>query len=219
MKKEYLMILPVLIVKKVTIVLNFRGKSRQELIADAKSYVDGLINTPNWFPYPSPSILFLQTKITALSNACVEARTQQKGSVALAKVAEKDLQQALRALAAYVEDIANNNPEMALAIVKSVNMDVKKASLPNKTDFSVKTGKKQGELILTAKAGRTSFTMNFEITLDPENPLSWRSVQHKTLASVTVKGLVSGVRYYARASRTDKNGTFPVGTVLSAIVC
>jgi hypothetical protein len=218
MNKKYHLIMSVIVVKKVSIVLNFRGKSRQELLLDAKAYVDGLINTPKWFPYPNPSILFLQTKITDLSNASVRAQTRQLGTVAQAKVAEKKLQLALRSLAAYVEDIANNNPLMAAAIVKSANMNSKKASLPNKADFAVKTGKKRGELVLTAKAGRSSFTMNFEITLDPENPLSWRSVQNKTLSSVTVKGLVSGVRYYARASRTDKNGTYPVGIVLNAIV-
>jgi hypothetical protein len=218
MKKTQHIVLPIVLVRKVTVVLNLREKSRLQLIQDARTYVDGLIKNTQWFPYPNPTVLFLQSKINDLVNASLLVPSRAVGTVEQAKVAEKSLQLALRTLAAYVENIANMHPDNALAIVASVNMTTKKTSISKKDDFSAQSGKRTGELILTAKAGRNRFTMNFEISLEPDNPLSWRSVQNKSLASVTAKGLVSGARYYARVFRTDKNGTRQIGTVLDTVV-
>ena len=70
---------------------------------------------------------------------------------------------------------------------------------------------------MTCKSESGRVTFNFEISTDTSNPANWKSVQNKSIAKVTVTGLVSGTRYYGRVLRTDKTGTFQIGTDLSAI--
>ncbi|HEV7229730.1 MAG TPA: hypothetical protein VGO45_00295 [Bacteroidia bacterium] len=214
--KKQIIILVTITAKKVTVVLKLSKKTVAQLIADAKSYEDGISKNATTFPTPNPTLANLNVLITNLELATVAASNRTRGAVAIRNAAKKALENALKILAGYVEAIANANPEHSESIVKMANMALKSRKPTARNDFSMVAGKNAGELIMIAKSEKGRVTFNFEISTDISNPANWKSVQNKSIARTTVTGLVRGTLYYGRVSRTDKTGTYQIGTVLSA---
>jgi hypothetical protein len=215
--RKQMIILVVIITKKIKVVLHLSKRTVMQLISDAKSYVDGISKNTATFATPNPSLTTVNVLIAKLATDETAAKARAKGAVAIRNASKKSLELALTDLAAYVESIANADPNNAESIAKLANMSLKAHTPKVKNDFTMAQGNNPGELIMTCKSESGRVTFNFEICTDTSNPANWKSVQNKSIAKVTVTGLVSGTRYYGRVLRTDKTGTFQVGSDLSAI--
>jgi hypothetical protein len=216
MRNRILILTVHLAAKRATVVLKLSKKTVTQLITDAKSYEDAMTKNVGTFPNPNPAFSSIDTLIINLQAATVAAKNHAKGTTAARNVARKALENALRVLAHYFESVANSNPENAEVIVQLANMSIRTRKTPGKNDFNMLTGKNAGELIMLAKSEKGSATYNFEISTDISNAANWKSVQNKTSARAVITGLITGTRYFGRVSRSDKTGTFQIGTVLSA---
>ncbi len=212
-----MIMLTIIVAKRVKVALLLSKKTVAQLIADAKSYVDGISKNAATFPAPSPASATMNALITKLQIDETAAMARTKGAVAVRNASKKALELGMTDLASYVESIANADPANAEAIVKLANMVLRKHTVAVKNNFTMVQGKNAGELVMTCKSEKGRVTFNFEISTDNTNPALWKSVQNKSIAKVTVTGLTSGTRYYGRVLRTDKTGTFQVGSDLNAI--
>ncbi|MFI5148089.1 MAG: hypothetical protein ACHQRM_00030 [Bacteroidia bacterium] len=216
MKKSIIM-LAVIISKKIQVVLHLKQRTAPQLITDAKSYVTGVSGNAGYFPVPNPPIATIQADIVNLETTSVAAQGRAKGTVAARNAARKTLELSLKGLAFYVEGIANNDPDHALAIAKAANMTVKSHTPHMKQDFKMVATKKAGELLLVAKSEKGRVTFNFELSTDISNPANWKTVQNNSKATALITGLVSGTKYFGRVTLTDRTGPRQVGTILSAL--
>ncbi|HXC05452.1 MAG TPA: hypothetical protein VNZ86_11910 [Bacteroidia bacterium] len=215
--KKSIIVLTTIVSKKIQVVLHLHPKSVAQLIVDTKSYIAGISANAGYFPTPNPAIATVQAEMANLESTAVAAEGRAKGTVAARNAARKTLELALKALAFYVEGIANNDPDHSLAIAKAANMTIKTHTSHQKQDFSVVATKKPGELLLTAKSEKGRVTFLFELSTDISNPANWKTVQASSQAKALIRGLVSGTKYYGRVTMTDKTGQRQIGTVLSAI--
>jgi hypothetical protein len=215
--KKSIVIITVVVVKKITVVLLLNKKSVSQLITDTKSYVSGITANPGYFPTPNPAMATLNTEVASLEAAAVAAGTKAKGTIAARNAARKTLELSLKALAFYVEGIANNDPDHGAAIALAANMKVKTYTKHQKQDFVMVATKNPGELLLVAKSEPGRVTFLFELSTDISNPANWKTAAGSSHARALITGLVSGTKYYGRVTMTDGSGIHPVGTVLNAI--
>jgi hypothetical protein len=124
----------------------------------------------------------------------------------------------LKALAAYVESIANADPEHAESIIASAGMPEKKLRTAVSHAFDVKLTNKPGEAMLTTKGVKRGAYI-YEMSSDPSlAPASWSVIYQGVTMKFLKTGLVSGTRYFFRCSTIDKNGQSAWSSVLSVVI-
>jgi len=127
----------------------------------------------------------------------------------------------LTAEGGYVETTANANnadDEVAIAIILSAGMDVKKQGAINIPILSVKQGEEAGSVILRRKAEEGS-VYKWQMSLDPFTNSSWTDAGKGSLATFEITGLTPVTRYWFRVALITGNvqGEFsdPVTFVVS----
>jgi hypothetical protein len=201
--------------KKNTSVLRLGALPVPRKIEKARSIADAMKENVH-FPSPVPPldvITQLTNEVEAAQLAAIDAGKEETANV---RVKVHDLELALKALAAYVEAVANADPANADVIILSAGMDVRKPAARMQEDFAVRSTGKQGEILLHKRfENRAAFI--FQMTTTPEQEASWETVHTGTQGRFTVKGLPSATRYYFRVAVVNKNGQRPWSAVKSAV--
>jgi hypothetical protein len=204
-------------VKKKVVALMLSKVSVPQLVADARHYVQSMTGNAN-FPNPSPTLTDVSANATALEAAYAVAQTKVKGSAEQRDVQVRALHLKLKAMATYVEAVANTNPDLADSVIASAGMQEKKPTTKVPHGFSVKLTTKPGEALLTTKGVKRGAYI-YEMSTDPTfAPANWVMIYQGITMKFLKTGLVSGTRYFFRYSTIDKTGQSAWSPVLSVVI-
>ncbi len=169
------------------------------------------------FPTPAPALSGISTDATNLETAYQTAQTRAKGSSAQMHAMLKVLELALRALANYVETIANADPDNAVSIIESAGLSVKKASPPKPRILQVVASGK-GEVTLSCPTEKSG-TYKWEFTTgDPSVEANWKFLTEVRKSKFVQTGLTSATTYHFRQTTFGLKGLGPVSQVVSTTV-
>jgi hypothetical protein len=170
-----------------------------------------------YFPAPTPALSVITRDANNLENASVAAQTRAKGTSAEMNVMVKFLELSLRALANYVEFIANADSANAVAIIESAGMTVKRTSATQPRVLAVVASGK-GEVTLTCPTEKYG-SYKWEITTgDPMIEANWKFFVEVRQSKTVQTGLLSATLYHFRQSTFGRNGLGPLSYVLSTTV-
>lgn len=186
------------------VVLGLAQLSVPQKIEFARFVVTSMTGNAN-FGTPSPTLASVTTNINALETAYVAARGGGHDETTAMHAKELLLELSLKALAGYVEPIANANPVNAEAIITSAGMRVKKGPAPKENGFRIALNGNVGEVLLrTDFESRAAF--RWQKSLTPYVESSWMDMHLGTQASYVATGLTSGTVYYFRVAKIDRHG-------------
>jgi hypothetical protein len=190
-------------VPKFQAVLRISKRSNPEVISRSRIYVTEMTGNA-YFPNPSPSLSSISTQIQLLEDAFSKSQTGLKGSVAQLIPIRRQLLLMLKALAAYVEAVANEESDLAGPIIQSAGMDVKRAPPKPNRAFTAEALPMSGQIRLSTQAIPRSVFI-YQVSTQPNNPASWETVHIDLRVKKTLTGLTPGIRYYFRmATVTNK---------------
>ena len=155
------------------------------------------------FPTPTPSLEEVKAALDAVE-ACEElARKGGKGMVQERDVTLRRAHNKMTVLKAYVQGIANEDPDKAEAIILSAGMNVGKPRTRTKLPTSARRGDAPGRVVLDAKALPKPVQYRWQISTDQQ---TWTDVTESFKTKTTVEGLVPAMAYSFRLRTVTKNG-------------
>jgi hypothetical protein len=173
-----------------------------QVIANTKLYLQKMTGNAS-FATPNPTLAAISAQLTKLEASYLLSQSRAKGTVSQMRTDLKTLVILLKALAAYVEGIANADPDNAVTIIQSAGMVVKKTPNRAPKTFTAVVGKSPGSALLNTKAVSRS-TYLYEMTTDPTNAASWVQIAANLTVKFIKTGLTSGTRYYFRVAVVTK---------------
>jgi hypothetical protein len=170
-----------------------------------------------WVPAPNPPLATVASAIAELRDAQVTKETRTRGTAAARNeklVAAVDL---LTRLKAYVQGVANDNPENAAAIIESAGMSVKKSTAYTRLPFSVKHGPTSGSARLMARSAGDRGMHQWQLSTDGGR--TWRSApqtqQGKTVISGFVPGQTASFRHRPVTIRGEGDWSEPIAIIVT----
>jgi|HubBroStandDraft_1064217.scaffolds.fasta_scaffold252951_2 hypothetical protein len=199
---------------KAVAVLNL-PKPANKVSGFARSIVNAMTTNQATFPSPSPSLAVLAADIAALeaADAVVLSRTKGAREERDAKLAV--VHSLLLRLKAYVQELADQNPSEAAALIETAGMSMKRPSLRNKVPFAVADGLVSGSVRLIAKSAGDRAAYEWQMSTDGT---TWTFVRLTLQASTLVSGLTPGRTYSFRMRVQTKDGLGDWSQVVSILV-
>jgi len=182
--------------KKKLVALGLGHIPVPQLIQNTQHYVTSMTGNVN-FPTPSPALSVITTAVNLLETDYEKSLTRVKGSVAIMRTDERALKILVKALAAYVEGVANADAAQTSEIIASAGMNEKKPSVKKPKTFTAIPGTIKGTVILDIKAVPRSAYM-YEMTTDSSGATGWTTIYMGTKAKFTISSLASNTHYYFR---------------------
>jgi hypothetical protein len=167
------------------------------------------------FPTPIIPITTLEADIAALNTAEQAVLTRTKGAAANRNVKLGVVRSDLEHEKAYVQQIADQNPATAEAVIHSAGMAVKKTTLRNKADLAATLGPVSGSVHLVAKAVGHRVAYEWQYSLDQK---TWTSAPVTLQAKADLTALTSGSTYYFRVRPVLKTGEAAWTQIVSLLV-
>lgn len=184
--------------------LDLKTKSMPRFITDTEFILDA-VDGNSLFPKPMPDIASLRAALGLVKASFAIAQTRVRGASDKLHADAVPLKLMLSLLAAYVECVANSDPDHALDIIASAGMQVKQPSVLQPKTFSVKYTGIHGQVLINSKASRGGFYY-YEMSTDPKwAEASWRRIYAGNSVKFIMSGLTPGTRYYLRGASTVKN--------------
>jgi hypothetical protein len=155
------------------------------------------------FPAPTPPLAEVSANLDAL-----EAREElaQKGGKGMAQERDITLRKAhtcMTLLRAYVQCVANAEPEHAEAIVHSAGMNIGKPRTRTKLPVKVKHGGAPGRVVLDAKALPKPVQYRWQMSTDQA---TWTDLPDSFITKSIVEGLTPATLYSFRLKTVTRNG-------------
>jgi hypothetical protein len=170
-------------------------KKVPEVIVFAIAVVEAMTGN-SWFPAPVPSLAVVQAAIDKLREAEAAGLSLMAGLKAARNVELGALTSLLRGLKAYVEGVADDNPESAATIIESAGMSVAARATLVKAVLAVLRGRVSGSVRLVVRA--VAKVARYEWQLSENGGKTWVNLPTTMKASTTVTGLVPGRTYWFR---------------------
>jgi cell pole-organizing protein PopZ len=174
-----------------------------DLIFQGQAVVDAM-TANSWFSAPAPSLATVQAAIKRLQDAEAAALARTVGLKQIRNDARAALVGLLNQLRAYVEAIAEENPDSAAAIIESAAMSVKGPGKATKPSLAVFQGRVSGSVRLVAKAAAK--LAQYEWQLSPDGGKSWLDLPQTLQAKTTVSALAPGSTYRFRMRAVTRRG-------------
>jgi hypothetical protein len=168
------------------------------------------------FPSPTPTLAAVTALLTTLVTTETAAATRAKGTVPARNAAKAAAVAALQQLKAYVQQVADADPENAESIITSATMSVRKATSHTKAPFTVKQGSTSGTARLVAKAvaERASYVWQWS----SDGGKTWTAVTPTLQAKTTITGLPVGTSCAFRFQALTKGGEEDWSQVVTMVV-
>ena len=174
------------------------------LIDLAKAIAQGLTGNQS-FPQPDPSVAQLNTTIADLESAQLAVHAHAPGAVATRDQKRAALVAMLRRLKTYVQHVVDAAPpENATALIQSVAMGVKRASVHGKHAFSVKHGMVSGSVSI--EAPRAGQRVSYEWEYSSDGGKTWLPLPPTTRSRTALTGLQPGASYSFRSRAVTTSG-------------
>ena len=169
------------------------------------------------FPTPAPSLVVITSDANNLEAAHTAAASHTKGTAAQTQAMVKVLQLSMQALAHYVENIANADPNNAVSIIESAGMQVKKTNAGKARILNVLASAK-GQVTLTCPVtARASYRWDIAMG-DPTIEANWKIFVVVKQSKTIQTGLLSATVYHFRQWTVGVKGLGPVSQVVSTTV-
>jgi hypothetical protein len=173
------------------------------LLSVAEAIVDAVSISAS-FPAPTPPLPVLRTAIQDVHDAQVATLTRTRGTVAVRDRKLAVLVALLVRLKAFVQGVADDDPEHAVAIIESAGMHVKRSAAPDKPGFDVKPGRVSGSVRLVARSAGDRASYQWAWSAD--GGASWRAVPLTIQARTVISGLPPASTCCFRYRAVTKNG-------------
>jgi len=188
------------VIKQITAVLNF-PKALGNFIIYAKAILMAMINN-DYFTAYVVDINKLGDNITILEDTETACKTKPPTkSIEDRDAALEVVKMNVRTLRNDVQNVANANPRMAIAIIKSAAMEVKNSSTHGKQQNTAKNGTEKGTVNLT---GEGAGAHDWRMSLDG---ITWTALPPTFISTTIVRNLELNTVYYFQ-NRTVKANNF-----------
>jgi hypothetical protein len=159
------------------------------LLGVAEAIVLAMSGNPS-FPAPTPAIATVASALADLQAAEVATLTRARGTAAARNEKRAALVALLMRLKAYVQGVADEDPERAEALIHSAGMNVKKLAPAAKPVFDARPGAVSGSVRLAVRAAgdRASYQWGWSA----DGGTTWRSAPATVQARTVISGLASG---------------------------
>jgi hypothetical protein len=175
-----------------------------DVVGYAQRIVLSMTESP-WFPSPMPSLAEVAAAVEDLGAAQVATLSGTRGTIELRDEKLEVLVSLLKRLKAYVQGVADDNPENAGSIIESSGMNVKKKGSYTKPDFAVKPGRVRGSVRLEVRSAGDRGGYEWAWSIDGGKTWLTRAT---TQTSTDIDGLPSGVTCLFRYRvTTPREGT------------
>jgi hypothetical protein len=203
-------------VSKRKVALNLNKLTTIQKIQFARAVVIAMNGNAN-FPSPAPALTVISTDANHVETASIAAQTHAKGTSAQMHAMIKVLELSLRALANYVETIANADPDHAVAIIESAGLTLRKTNVVKPRILLVVSSGK-GQVTLTCPAEKSG-TYKWEFaTGDPLVEANWKFLAEVRKSKTIQSGLQSATVYHFREWTFGLKGLGPVSQIVSTTV-
>lgn len=173
------------------------------LLSVAEAIVEAMSISPS-FPVPSPPLAAVRSAIEGLHDAQVATLTRTRGTAAVRDRRLAVLVGLLVRLKGYVEGVADEDPEHAVAIIESAGMHVKRSTAGSKPGFDVHQGRVSGSVRLVARSAGDRAAYLWEWRPDGES--SWHRVPQTIQARTVISGLPPATTCWFRYRAVTKAG-------------
>lgn len=174
-----------------------------DLIVFARRIVEAMTGNP-WFPTPVPPLAGVQAAVDKLAATEADGLSQTRGLKEARNEARSALVGQLTRLKAYVQGVADGNPDFAASIIESAAMSVGARSSKPKPALAIYPGRVSGEVRVVAKAA--SKVAHYEWQLSQDGGETWMDLPQTLQAKTTVSGLVPGKAVWLRMRATTRSG-------------
>ena len=180
-----------------------RPTSAPELLIFARAVVNAM-NGNAWFPAPVPSLARVQAAIDRLAVAETAALSMTVGLKKARNEAQTVLVGRLTRLKAYVQGVADDNPDFAAAIVESAGLSVAARGNRPKPVLGVLRGRVSGSVRLVVKAVAKVASYQWQLSKDAGK--TWLDLPKTLQAKTTVTQLTPGMTYGFRFRALTRRG-------------
>ncbi|HEY6462367.1 MAG TPA: hypothetical protein VIY73_19500, partial [Polyangiaceae bacterium] len=160
------------------------------LLRVADAIVGAMTGNPH-FPDPTPALATVAVALSELDAAQVATWSRARGTAAVRNEKRVVVVGLLMRLKAYVQGVADENPDEAASIIESAGMSVKSKVLPVKPPFAVRAGRVSGSVRLDVRAAAHIAKYEWEWTDD--GGATWHGVPPTMQAKTVIAGLEEGV--------------------------
>ncbi len=173
------------------------------LLSAAEAIVEAVGISPS-FPAPTPALPALRSAIQEVHDAQVATLTRTRGTVAVRDRKLAVLVGLLVRLKGYVEGVADEDPEHAVAIIESAGMHVKRSAARTKSGFDVQPGRVSGSARLLARSAgdRAAYLWAWS----PDGGSTWHALPQTIQARTVVSGLPPASTCWFRYRAVTKAG-------------
>jgi hypothetical protein len=169
----------------------------------------------SWVPTPVPAIVDVTAHADKLDEKQTIVTTRLMGAAAARNDAYALVKMDLCCWKAYVQMIADSNPENAITIIESCGFRVKHVPLREKKPLEAKAGSAPNTVYLIAKALGIKVSYEFQLSTDG---IKWENFpKTTTVANIVATGIKSATIYYFRyrgnTSKVEGNWSEPVAFI------
>jgi hypothetical protein len=156
------------------------------LIKFVQGLIAALTNNAH-LPSPNPPLVKLTASLNALVTAEAATKTRAAGTVPARDAARLQVISDVHALKAYVQQVADANPDQAAAIITSAGFTTRKATVRVKPPFAAKPGLVSGSVKLVARSA--GLRASYEWQMSTDEGKTWLVIPPSLQAHTTVVGL------------------------------
>jgi hypothetical protein len=179
--------------KRVKALLRLPKNDVPKFIFRARAIVQGMTGNA-WFPSPDPTLAAIAAATEALDAAQTATLSGLIGTVPARDEKRQRLKSLLQQECAYIQAIADANPEHAMSIIEGAGCRVEMARTVRPRTFRVRRGKVSGSVRLSAPWARDT-SYEWQQSGDGE---TWTSLPATMRAYTIVTGLTPGSRVFFR---------------------
>jgi hypothetical protein len=186
-----------------------------DYIKTNRNIVKSLQNNASRFPNLAAPVIRYSQNLDLLDLAETAAKNKTKGAAEQRNVCLKRVNADADFVLAGVQQVADDNPDEAEAIIQSAGLDVRKSITRSKTDFSVQQGEVSGSVKLVVRASRGRAAYEWQMTPDQK---AWAMLPTTVIAKTTVSGLTPGQTYSFRYRVVNRAGEGEWSQIVSLLV-
>lgn len=179
------------------------------------SFVAAMTNNA-YFPSPVPPLPTLDAQLKALDAAETATKLRTTGTVPARNGARTAVVSSLHTLKAYVQTIADADPEKAAEIIASAGMVVKKSAKRAAPSFEARQGTVSGSVRLSTKAAAARASYDWEWSADGGK--TWTPVPSTLKAKTIVTGIPVGTNAQFRFRAITKTGETDWSQIVTLLV-
>jgi len=199
---------------KAIAVLNLSNKVKT-LITHAQSVATSMAGNTTEFPSPNPSMATFQADIAALVTAETAVLARTKGAVETRNVKLAIVKSDLENLRNYVQSVSDANPSNAAAMIEGAGMTIRKVTLHDKAELSIKQGTVSGTVVATSKAAGKRAAYGWQYSTDQK---TWTNAPASLQAKTAIAGQTSATTYYFRFRAVTKDGEGAYSQIVQLLV-